>query len=254
MTTLTQNKAKFIWSKACEKNFQELKDRLTSAPVLTLPEGTDGFVVYCDASRIGLGCVLIQNGKVIGYASRQLKIHEKNYPTHDLELEVVVFALKIWRYYLYGVHEDVFTDHKSLQYVFNQKHQNPLKRKWLEFLKYYDIGVLYHSSKMNVVANTLSRLSVGSVAHIEAHSSRYTIHLGDTKMYHNLWEIYWWNGIKKDIAEFVAKCPNCQRVKVEHQRPGGLSQDISIPTSKWEDVNMDFKVGFARTRQQHDSI
>ncbi|WMV30467.1 hypothetical protein MTR67_023852, partial [Solanum verrucosum] len=90
--------------------FQELKYRLTSAPVLNLPEGTDGFVVYYDASRIGIGCVLMQNEKVIAYASRQLKVLKKNYHTHDLELEAVVFALKIWRHYLYGVHVDVFTD------------------------------------------------------------------------------------------------------------------------------------------------
>ncbi|MDE0547699.1 RNase H-like domain-containing protein, partial [Microbacterium sp. C7(2022)] len=85
-----------------------------------MPDGTDGFVIYCDASRVGLGCVLMQRGKVIAYASRQLKAHEKNYPTHDLELAAVVFALKLWRHYLYGAHVDVFTDHKSLQYVFTQ--------------------------------------------------------------------------------------------------------------------------------------
>ncbi|WMV46650.1 hypothetical protein MTR67_040035 [Solanum verrucosum] len=142
MTALTQKKAKFIWSEAC-------------------------FVVYCDASRIGLGCVLMQNRKVIAYASRQLKIHEMNYPTHDLELEAFVFALKIWRHYLYGVHVDVFTDHKSLHYVFNQKDLNLLQRRWLELLKDYDMGVLYHPSKVNVVADALSRLSMGSVTHIE---------------------------------------------------------------------------------------
>ncbi|KAH0639227.1 hypothetical protein KY285_035813 [Solanum tuberosum] len=106
LTALTQKKSKFEWSKSCEKSFQLLKDKLTSAPVLTLPEGTEGFVVYCDASRVGLGSVLMQHGKVIAYASRQLKVHEKNYPTHDLELAVVVFALKIWRDYLYGIHVD----------------------------------------------------------------------------------------------------------------------------------------------------
>ena len=94
LTTLTQKKAKFIWSKACEKSFQELKDKLTSAPVLTLLEGTDGFVVYCGTSRVGLGCVLMQHGKVIAYASRKLKVHENNYPTHDLEVAAVVFAFK----------------------------------------------------------------------------------------------------------------------------------------------------------------
>ena len=95
-----------------------MKTRLTTTPVLTLPEGLDSYVIYCDASRIGLGFVLTQRDKVIYYAFRSLKVHEKNYPTHDLDLEEVVFALKIWRHYLYGVHVDVFTDHKSLQYVF----------------------------------------------------------------------------------------------------------------------------------------
>ncbi|KAH0773702.1 hypothetical protein KY290_010839 [Solanum tuberosum] len=167
LTALTQKKAKFVWSESCEKSFQELKDRLTSAPVLTLQEGTDGFVVYYDTSRVGLGCVLMQHGKVIAYASRQTKVHEKNYPTHDLELAVVLFALKIWRHYLYGVHVDVFTDHKSLQYVFSQKDLNLRQKRLLELLKDYDMSVLYHPSKVNMVAYALSRMSMGSVAHVE---------------------------------------------------------------------------------------
>ena len=101
-----------------------MKTRLTSALILAIPDGSDGFVVYCNASRVGLGCVLMQHGKVIAYASRQLKPHEKNYPTHDLELAAVVFAFKIWRHYIYGVHVDVFIDHKILQYVFSQKDLN----------------------------------------------------------------------------------------------------------------------------------
>ncbi|KAH0698841.1 hypothetical protein KY284_013056 [Solanum tuberosum] len=158
---------KFQWSDDCEKSFAELKTRLTTAHVLTLPEGSYGYVIYCDASRVGLGCVLMQRGKVIAYASRQLKKHEKNYPTHDLELAAVVFALKIWRHYLYGVHVDVFIDHKSLQYVFTQKELNLRQRRWLEFLKDYDMSVHYHPGKVNVVADALSRLSMGSVAHVE---------------------------------------------------------------------------------------
>ena len=124
LTTFNQNYKKFEWSKACEKSFQLFKDRLTSAPVLTLPEGTKGFVLYWNASRVGLGCLLMQHGKVIAYASRNLKSHEINYPTHDLELAVVLFSLKIWRHYMYGVHVNVFTDRKSLQYVFMQKELN----------------------------------------------------------------------------------------------------------------------------------
>ena len=117
LNTLTQKSKKFEWSEACDRSLQMLKDRLTSAPVLTVLEGTKGFVVCCDASRVGLGCVLMKHGKVIVYASRKLQLHERNYP-HDLKLEAMVFALKIWRHYFYGVHVDVFTDHKSLQSVF----------------------------------------------------------------------------------------------------------------------------------------
>ncbi|WMV28793.1 hypothetical protein MTR67_022178 [Solanum verrucosum] len=157
LTKLTQKTVKFQWSEACEKSFQEMKNRLITAPVLTLPEATQGFVVYCDTSRVGLGCVLIQNGKVIAYASKQLKVHEKNYPTYDLELAAVVFALKIWRHYLYGVHVDVYTDHKSLQYVLTQKELNLRQRRRLELLKDYDLSFLYHPSKANVVADSLSR-------------------------------------------------------------------------------------------------
>ncbi|WMV08733.1 hypothetical protein MTR67_002118 [Solanum verrucosum] len=110
LTALTQKKA--IWSELCEKSFQELKDRLTFSLVLTLPKGRDGFVVYCDSSRIGLGCILKQNGKVMVYASRRVKVHEKNYPTHDLQLAALVLALKIWRHYLYGVYVDVVIEHR----------------------------------------------------------------------------------------------------------------------------------------------
>ena len=166
-TALKKNKAKFEWTETCEKSFQELKDRLTSAPVLTLPKSGENYTVYCDASRVGLGCVLMQAGKVIAYASRQLKVHEKNYPTHDLELAAVVFALKLWRHYLYGVHVDVFTDHKSLQYVFTQRELNLRQRRWLELLKDYDMNVHYHPGKANVVADALSRMSMGSTAHVE---------------------------------------------------------------------------------------
>ena len=130
---------KFQWSDDCEISFAELKTRLTTTLVLTLPEGSDCYVIYCDASRVGLGCVLIQRDKVIMYACRHIKVHEKNYPTHDLELAKVAFPLKIWRHYLYGVHVDVFTDHKILQYVFTQKELNLRQRRYLEFLKDYDM-------------------------------------------------------------------------------------------------------------------
>ena len=129
LTNLLKKDHKFEWSDTCQHSFDELRQRLTTAPVLALPIGKDGYVVYSDASRQGLGCVLMQNGRVIAYASLQLKKHEQNYPTHDLELAVVVFALKIRRHYLYGVPYRIFTDHKSLQYIFTQKELNLRQRR-----------------------------------------------------------------------------------------------------------------------------
>ncbi|GJV73004.1 putative reverse transcriptase domain-containing protein [Tanacetum coccineum] len=126
-------------------------------PILALPKGSENFIVYCDALHKGLGAVLMQNKKVIAYASRQLKIHEKNYTTHDLELGAVVFALKMWRHYLYGTRCTVFTNHKSLQHILDQKELNMRQRRWLELLSDYDCDIRYHLGKANVVADALSR-------------------------------------------------------------------------------------------------
>ncbi|GJS08754.1 putative reverse transcriptase domain-containing protein [Tanacetum coccineum] len=134
-----------------------LKDMLCDAPILALPEGTDDFVVYCDASNQGFGCILMQRNKVISYASRQLKIHEKNYTTHDLELGAVVFALKTWRHYLYGTKSVIYTDHKSLQHIFDQKELNMHQRRWIELFSNYDCEIHYHPGKANVVADALRR-------------------------------------------------------------------------------------------------
>lgn len=131
LTRLTEKGVKFEWCDKCEMSFQELKERLISAPILMLPDDTGEFNVYSFASMQGLGCILMQHDKVVAYASRQLKPYEKNYPTHDLELATVVFALKIWRHYLYGEKCEIFTYHKSLNYIFTQKELNMRQRKWL---------------------------------------------------------------------------------------------------------------------------
>ncbi|GJS49354.1 putative reverse transcriptase domain-containing protein [Tanacetum coccineum] len=157
MTKLTQKGIKFDWGEKEENAFQLIKQKLCSAPILALPEGSEDFVVYCDASHKGLGVVLMQREKVIAYASRQLKVYEKNYTTHDLELGSVVFALKIWRHYLYGTRCTVFTDHKSLQHILDQKELNMRQRRWLELLSDYDCDIRYHPGKANVVADDLSR-------------------------------------------------------------------------------------------------
>ncbi|GJU78437.1 putative reverse transcriptase domain-containing protein [Tanacetum coccineum] len=207
------------WSKEQELAFQTLKDKLCNAPILALPDRPEDFVIYCDASRIGLGCVLMQRGKVISYASRQLKIHEKNYTTHDLELGVVVFALKIWRHYLYGTKTVFYTDHKSIQHIFSQKELNMRQHHWIELFSDYDCEIRYHPGKANVVADALSRkerkeavdesagLQKGLDEMIEqrnkAHKSKYYVYPGADKMYYDLRDRYLWPGMKKDIAVYT---------------------------------------------------
>ena len=159
MTRLLQKDEKYKWTPECETAFHTLRTLLTTAPVLAQPDIEKPFDVFCDASGIGLGCVLMQEGRVIAYASRQLRKHEVNYPTHDLELAAVVHALKIWRHYLLGNVCHIYTDHKSLKYIFTQPELNMRQRRWLELIKDYNLEVHYHPGKANVVADALSRKS-----------------------------------------------------------------------------------------------
>ena len=144
---LTKKNAPYVWTDQCETSFQELKTRLTTVPVLTLPSRSCGFTIFTDASNVGLGCVLMQDGKVIAYGSRQLKDHEKKYTTHDLELAVVVFALKMWRHNLYGDMFKVHSDHRSLQYMFSQNEFNMRQRRWMAWIKDYDFPIKYHPER-----------------------------------------------------------------------------------------------------------
>ncbi|GJR02054.1 putative reverse transcriptase domain-containing protein [Tanacetum coccineum] len=252
MTKLTQKKVAFEWGDKQEAAFQTLKHKLCSAPIFAPPQGAKNFIVYCDASHKGLGAVLMQNEKVIAYASRQLKIYEKHYTTHDLEL-----------------------DHKSLQHILDQKELNIRQRRWLELLSDYDCEIRYHLGKANVVADALSRKErikplrteaqkpenlknkdVGGMSRKdipkeklepradktlclngrswllcysdlrtvimhESHKSKYSIHPGSDKMYQDMKKLYWWPNMKADIATYVSKCLTYAKVKAEHQRPSG---------------------------------
>ena len=171
MTRLLQKNVKYEWSEKCQRSFNKLKAFLTEAPVLTQSTCVREYVIFSDASLNGLGCILMQVGKVVAYASRQLKPHEKNYPTHDLELAAIVFALKIWRHYLYGEKCFIYTDHKSLKYLPSQRELNLRQRRWMELIKDYDCMNDYHLGKANVVADALSRKSIHTLRVLNAHLS-----------------------------------------------------------------------------------
>ncbi|GJZ62061.1 putative nucleotidyltransferase, ribonuclease H [Tanacetum coccineum] len=267
LTSLTQKNQKYKWGEKQEEAFQTLKDNLCNAPILSLPDGVEDFVVYCDASNQGLGCVFMQRDKVIAYALRQLKSHEKNYTTHDLELGMMVFALKIWRHYLYGTKSVIYTDHKSLQHIFDQKELNMHQRRLLEVFSDYECEIKYHPGKANVVDDALTQCEVFKDENViaeglngmdqqmekredrslhymdriwvplvggvrtkimdEAHKTRYFVHPRADKMYYDLRDMYWWPG---------------------------LLQQLEIPEWKWEKIPMDFITKFPRSSSGHDAI
>ncbi|GJY08957.1 putative reverse transcriptase domain-containing protein [Tanacetum coccineum] len=230
LTSLTQKNQKYEWGEKEEEAFQTLKNNLCDAHILSLQDGVEDFVVYCDASNQGLGCVVMQRGK----------------------------------------------------HIFNQKELNMRQRRWIELFSDYECEIRYHPGKANVVADALSRKErvkprrvramamtiqsgvkemilaaqrdVRMVILNEAHKSRYSVHPRADKMYHDLRDMYWWPGMKRDIAIYVSKCLTCEKVKDEHQRPSGLLQQPEIPEWKWDKITMDLITKLPRSRSGHDAI
>ncbi|KAA3465912.1 DNA/RNA polymerases superfamily protein [Gossypium australe] len=241
MTRLLQKDVKFEWSKKCQQSFDQLKALLTEAPVLVQPESGKEFVIYSDASLNGLGYVLMQEGKVIAYASRQLKPHEKNYLTRDLELAAIVFALKIWRHHLLDLKAKLV----FLQQICKaQKYDNELQAKRVQCESTSDSNFQIGSDDCLMFRGGICVPKnfelIQKILH-EAHSSCLSVDLGSTKMYNNLKQLYWWSRMKQDITEFVSRCLVCQQ-KAEHQVPSGLLQPVMVPEWKWDRVTMDFEL------------
>ncbi|GJX80365.1 putative reverse transcriptase domain-containing protein [Tanacetum coccineum] len=288
LTKLTQKNKSYIWGEEQESAFQLLKQKLCEAPILALPEGNDNFVVYCDASLQGLGAVLMQREKVIAYASRQLKPHEENYTTHDLELGAVIFALKIWRHYLYDydceicyhpgkanvvadalsrkkrikplrVRALILTVHPKLPSQILKAQNEALKEENVknENLRGMDKSFEIRPDGTRCIKNRSWLPLFGGLRDLimhESHKSKYSIHPGSDKMYHDIKKLYWWPNMKAIIAEYVSKCLTCSRVKAECQKPSGLLVQPEIPMWKWERITMDFVTKLPKTSTGHDAI
>ncbi|GJR44130.1 reverse transcriptase domain-containing protein [Tanacetum coccineum] len=208
LTSLTQKNQKYVWGVEQEEAFQTLKNNLCDAPILTLPDGVEDFVVYCDALNQGLGCVLMQRGKVIAYASRQLKIHEKNYTTHDLELGAVVFALEVLRNYLGDRLSCLVMRYERLKprrvRVMAMTVQAGIREK-------IQVAQSEALKQENIFMENLHGY-VNTMIMDEAHKSKYSVHPGADKIYYDLRDMYWWPGMKRDIATYVSKCLTCSKL------------------------------------------
>nr|KYP59165.1 Retrovirus-related Pol polyprotein from transposon 17.6 [Cajanus cajan] len=218
LTQLTRKEQLFIWTDACERSFDKLKMRLTTSPMLVLPDSSEPFDVYCDASHQGLGCVLMQNRKVVAYASRQLKNHERNYPTHDLDCGMIIITSEFLRQ----------VGQKQLQDVELVKLLGLLGTEKAVGFELGEDGILRFKGRICLPHDAELKRAVLE----ESHKSRLSIHPGMTKMYQDLKKTFWWSGMKREIAEYVAACLTCQKAKVEHQKPSGLMQQMEIPEWK----------------------
>ncbi|GJY79992.1 putative reverse transcriptase domain-containing protein [Tanacetum coccineum] len=244
---------KFDWGEEQEEPFQKLKDKLCNSLILTLPDGPNDFMVYCDAAKQCFGCVLMQRGKVITYASRQLKIHERNYTTHDLELGAIVFALKIWRHYLYRMKSVIYTDHRSLQHIFDQKELNMRQRRWIELFIVANALSRKEKVKPRCVRAMSMMIHSGNVRTLnmdKAHSKKYSVHPEADKMYYDHRDMYWWPGMKKSIAMYVTIREDYKIEKIERIYINEIVARHGVPVSIIFDRDSQFTSRFWQTLQK----
>eukprot|EP00253_Pinus_taeda_P029145 PITA_29145 len=323
ITSLQKKGRAFKWTPECQKIFEQLKHLLTTSPILSIADPNKDYVVCTDASKEGVGGVLMQEGKVIAYESRKLKEHAQKYFAYDLELAAIIHALKMWRHYLMCRKFLLLTDHHSLTNYFSQLTLNARQARWVDFLGSFDFEIRHLKGKENRVVDALSRKvqclyeisysewkspfeemirkvagqaveyhqikqqvqqstseknqqgykmddagmlyykqrlyvpdqnSIKNLILDDFHISHYAGHPGYQKTITAIRKNYYWPGMKSNVAEYLARCLECQQIKAEHQHPVGLLQPLPIPKWKWETISMDFITGLPRTKKNNDSI
>ncbi|WVZ98177.1 hypothetical protein U9M48_043646 [Paspalum notatum var. saurae] len=255
LNELTKKGVEFKWGSSQENAFQELKKRLTEAPLLVLPDFTKTFEVECDASGIGIGGVLMQQGKPVAYFSEKLGGAQLNYSVYDKELYALVRVLETWQHYLWPKEFVIHSDHEALKYLKGQAKLNRRHAKWVEFIETFPYIVKYKKGKDNVVADALSRKIVllNQLEVKESHGGGLTGHFGQKKTYELLGDHFYWPKMRRDVIRFVERCITCHKAKSK-LNPHGLYTPLPAPKIPWEDISMDFVLGLPRTQRGKDSI
>ncbi|XP_065871954.1 uncharacterized protein [Euphorbia lathyris] len=269
LTEVIKKNVGFKWGKAQEDAFEMLKARLTSAPVLALPNFDKSFEIECDASGVGIGAVLMQEGRPIAFFSEKLSGATLNYPTYDKELYALVRALQMWQHYLWPKEFVIHTDHESLKHLKGQQKLNRRHAKWVEFIETFPYVIKYKQGKENVVADALSRrhegylfrdnrLCMPKCSHREflvreAHGGGLMGHFGVAKTLDMISEHFFWPHMKRDVERICASCINCKKAK-SRVMPHGLYTPLPVPNEPWTAISMDFVMALPRSKRGNDSI
>ncbi|XP_051127821.1 uncharacterized protein LOC127249170 [Andrographis paniculata] len=264
LTSLLKKNVPFKWEASHEASFEKLRDSLTHAPVLALPDFERAFEVQCDASGVGIGEVLLQEGRPIAYYSEKFNGATLNYSTYDKELYAVVQALRVWQHYLLPKEFVIHTDHETLKHLRGQQQLNQRHARWVSFIEQFPYVIKYKQGKENVVADALSRrkcekhglmiiISMMAICFMDSHGSHMLGHFGRHATFDVLSVHFYWPHMRKHVDSFVDKCLAC-RVAKSTLKPHGMYTPLPTPEGPWLDISMDFVLGLSQTPRAKDSI